>query len=56
MPVTDPAIQAGIAKASAYGTNAPTVDTGGNNFAALIAGAAGQQVQADATTIPLWRS
>ena len=54
MAVVDPAIQAGINKAKANGGK--VVDTGGNNFAALIAGAAGQQQQADATTIPLWRA
>jgi len=54
----DPAIQAGINKAKANGTNPQAADTGGNNFAALIAGAAnaGQTGTAPVWTIPLWRN
>ena len=53
----DPAITAGIAKAKVSVASPLAGDAGGNNFAALIAGAAGaQQGATDATTIPLWRA
>ena len=55
--VPDPAIQAGITKSLAQVGIAPA--TGGNNFAALIEGAANATGQASTTapvwTIPLWR-
>jgi len=51
-----PDIQAGITKAKAAGSAPQTVNTGSKNFMDLIASAAGQQQQADATTIPLWRA
>jgi len=59
MAAVDPAIQAGIAKAQAAAGNPLVLDaSGGNNFAALIAGAAnatGQTGTAPVWTIPLWR-
>ena len=56
--VPDPAIQAGINKAKAATAYPLAGDTGGNNFAALIAGAAnaGTTAADKVWTIPLWRN